>query len=351
MVTYVFLLRITISFSPISTSNSKLRSLPRTLLQPDFLPVSCITMSPQDTNKIRSLAPQDLVPTENVQLEAMQTDLAPSTDIRTLPPRDISTISKSQRHFDEYFQGWEDRPDVSLLDTHRRTSLNSSLPNTSVSAEDAIELSDFVGLSSLAPNCQNSSPPSESQASHGILLKGQLRSHWWWWEIAAVVFSMTCMMAAVVVLANINNTRLSDWSWYLQPNTIISILVTLAKSTMLFSVSTCLSQLKWRHFQDRSAGRPLTHLQDFDEASRGPLGALFLLGNRHLAAFAPFTLALITVASLAIDPMAQEVLKFPSQESLLQNVTTGIGQAYSFFLNPDDQDSISVRPYPCIQSI
>lgn len=329
-------------------------------------------MSPQDSNKIRSLlqsgpnlipdgglasslstrnVAQDQVPAENVQLEAMETDLALSPEIQTRLTRDISTISRSQSHFDEYFRGWDDRPDVSLLDTHRKTSLNSSLPNTSPSVEDAIELSDSVGLSSLAPNCQNNSPPSESQASHGILWERQLRSHWWWGEIAAVVFSMTCMMAAIVVLANINNTRLSDWPSYLQPNTIISILVTVAKSAMLFSVSTCLSQLKWQHFQDRSAGRPLTHLQDFDEASRGPLGALFLLGNRHLAAFAPFTLALITVASLAIDPMAQEVLKFPSQESPLQNVTAGIGQAYSFFLNPDDQDPINVRPSPAIQLI
>lgn len=325
-----------------------------------------MTMSPQDTNRIRSLLhsgsplipdgglgsslstrdfPQSLVPTENVQLGATQADLALSPDIRTLPTPDISTTSRGQSHFDEYFQGWEDQPNVSLLGTHRRTSLNSSLSKTSPSAEDAIELSDSVGLSPLAPNCQNNSPHSESQVCHGSPSKGQLRSYWWWWEIAAVVFSMTCMTAAVVVLANINSTPLSDWSWYLQPNTIISILATLAKTTMLFSVSNCLSQLKWRHFQARSSGWPLTHLQDFDEASRGPLGSLFLLGNRHLAAFAPFTLALITVASLAIDPMAQEVLQFPSKESPLQNVTAGIGQAYSYALNLDDQDSIGVRAY------
>lgn len=289
-------------------------------------------------------SPQNLISADNVKAGAMQAvDLPPSPDLRTLPARDIPTVSRGQNYFDEYFQGWENHTEISLLGAHTRTSLTSSLLNTSPLSGGAIELSDSIGVIPLAPNCQHDHHPSGAQACPGGLPKGQPRSHWWWWEIASVIISMACMVTAVIVLANINNTRLSDWSLYLQPNTILSILATVAKSTMLFSVSICLSQLKWTHFQSRSAGRPLTHLEDFDEASRGPLGSLFLLGNRHLAAFAPCMLALITVASLAIDPMAQEVLKFPKKESHLHNVTTGIGQASSYVLKSDDQDSIDVR--------
>lgn len=154
------------------------------------------------------------------------------------------------------------------------------------------------------------------------------------------------MVAEVVLLANINNTRLSTWSFYYQPNTVISILTTLAKSVMLFSVSTCLSQLKWRHFQTRPAGRPLNHLEDFDDASRGPLGSLLMLGNYRLTAFLPSMLAFITVAALAIDPMAQEVLKLPSKDFALQNISAGIGRAISYSSNTDHRFSRYVRQHP-----
>lgn len=290
---------------------------PRMLLHFDFPPLSCVTMLPSGTTLLRrhdfgpSLSArnssQTSTATENVQVGEMQMDLASSTDTRTLPARHRSIRSRDQSHFDEY------------------------LPMNSVE------------LVPLGTDSQDDRDPSESQTFRHSFLKAQLRSCWWWLEIAAVAISIACMMAAITVLANFNNTRLSDWSLSLQPNTIISILVTVAKSAMLFSVSTCLSQLKWRHFQARPAGRPLGHLQDFDEASRGPLGSLIFLKNHRLAAFTPFTLALITVASLAIDPMAQEVLKYPTKESPLHNVTGGIGQACSYMLKPDDRDHVHVR--------
>lgn len=175
-------------------------------------------------------------------------------------------------------------------------------------------------------------------------------SSWWWWEIIAVLFSMSCMMASVVLLAKLNNTRLSAWSLYLQPNTILSILTTGAKSAMLLSVSTCLSQLKWSHFSCRPTrpGGPLSHLQDFDEASRGPWGSLLILGNFHLAAVMPATLALITVASLAIDPMAQQVLKFPSRETSLHNLSAGIGQASGYSLKFDNPPANFVSIEDCL---
>lgn len=210
--------------------------------------------------------------------------------------------------------------------------------------EGAIQESDSIRLSTLPTTGQKTSLPSKIQVHSRSIPNRRPRSHWWWWEIAAVVFSIACMVAAVVLLANINDTRLSTWSFYFQPNTVISILTTLAKSAILFSVSTCLSQLKWRHFQTRPAGRPLSHLEDFDEASRGPLGSLLMLGNHRLAAFIPSMLALVTVASLAIDPMAQQVLKFPAKDSPLQNISAGIGRASSYSLNLDDQ-SFYGNPY------
>lgn len=309
---------------------------------------SYVTMPPQDNTDIqasvrRSASPsvstfsldddlnssppdrdstQRLTQTENGQFVAPQTNLEQRADTEGLRARrSAESDSGAQSHLDELFQGCGDGPESSLL------SLLSISPSA---REGAIEGSDSFRLRTLQTNGQKTNLPSKTKFYGGSPPNRRPRSHWWWWEIAAVAFSIACMFAAAVLLANINNTRLSTWSFYFQPNTVISILTTLAKSAMLFSVSTCLSQLKWRHFQTRPAGRPLNHLDDFDDASRGPLGSLLMLGNHRLAAFIPSILAFITVASLAMDPMAQQVLKLPRKDFPLQSISAGIGRASSY---------------------
>ncbi|KAK7927503.1 hypothetical protein PG985_004501 [Apiospora marii] len=154
-------------------------------------------------------------------------------------------------------------------------------------------------------------------------------SHAWWWaEIAAVVGSIAAMVALVVVLALCDGWALSRWTFFIQPNTVISILVMVGKTSMLLAVSACLSQLKWKHFLDRR--RPLSHLQAFDNASRGPLGSLSLMGNLRLGAILAFCFALVTTASVAIDPTAQQILQFPSRTTKLENVTSKIGVAKEY---------------------
>ncbi|KAK8059968.1 hypothetical protein PG996_009898, partial [Apiospora saccharicola] len=154
-------------------------------------------------------------------------------------------------------------------------------------------------------------------------------SHSWWWaEIAAVVGSIAAMVALVVVLALSDGRALSLWTFFVQPNTVISILVMVSKTSMLLAVSACLSQLKWKHFLD--GPRPLSHLQAFDNASRGPLGSLFLMGNLRLGAVLAFFFALVTTASVAIDPTAQQILEFPSRTTRLEDVTSKMGTAQQY---------------------
>ncbi|KAK8051637.1 glycoside hydrolase superfamily [Apiospora rasikravindrae] len=151
---------------------------------------------------------------------------------------------------------------------------------------------------------------------------------WWWAEIASVAGSIAAMVALVVVLALFDGRALSQWNFFIQPNTIISILVMVSKTSMLLAVSACLGQLKWKHFHDRP--RPLSHLQIFDSASRGPLGSLFLMGNLRLGAVLAFFFAVVTTASVAIDPTAQQILQFPSRTAKLENVSSELGVAKQY---------------------
>lgn len=153
-------------------------------------------------------------------------------------------------------------------------------------------------------------------------------SSWWWGEIMAVVVSVAAMIAMLVILAQSNGKALAWWSFFFQPNTVVSILAMVSKASMMLVVSACLSQLKWKHFQDRP--RPLSHLQVFDDASRGPWGSLVFVGSLRLGSVLGLLFAIVTVVSLAIDPAAQQILEFPSRTAKLKNVTANIGVAMEY---------------------
>ncbi|KAK8127959.1 c6 and c2h2 transcription factor [Apiospora sp. TS-2023a] len=181
----------------------------------------------------------------------------------------------------------------------------------------------------LSSHLQGDDPPGVQFDSTSNGGRRATTSHSWWWaEIAAVVGSIAAMVALVIVLALSDGRALSLWTFFVQPNTVISILVMVSKTSMLLAVSACLSQLKWKHFLDRP--RPLSHLQAFDNASRGPLGSLYLMGNLRLGAVLAFFFALVTTASVAIDPTAQQILEFPSRTTKLENVTSKIGTARQY---------------------
>lgn len=108
----------------------------------------------------------------------------------------------------------------------------------------------------------------------------------WWMELLAIVVSLACLGANIAFLAVLNNKEYKSWKIArvdFTPNTIISIIATFTKASLLLPVAEVLSQLKWLHFQDRI--QQLSHLQVFDDASRGPLGSLRLLWkvNRNVS--------------------------------------------------------------------
>ena len=97
---------------------------------------------------------------------------------------------------------------------------------------------------------------------------------------------------------------------------------------MMVPVASCLSQLKWRHFMRRSDN--LSILEVFDDASRGPWGSKILLLSIRRRALISWTLAIITIAALGVDPSAQQILDFPTRLTPLKNVTAVFGQANNY---------------------
>ncbi|BCR95402.1 DUF3176 domain-containing protein [Aspergillus luchuensis] len=130
----------------------------------------------------------------------------------------------------------------------------------------------------------------------------------WTMEIASAIFSATCLILLVVFLYYVDGTDYNTWHYRLLPNTVASTIVTVAKATLLLVVSSSLSQLKYDHPNQRT---PLYHIQVLDQASRGPWGSLEVLWRWRLQPGLITAGAFLTVFSLAIDPLAQQILSYP----------------------------------------
>ncbi|KAK3681309.1 hypothetical protein B0T22DRAFT_540208 [Podospora appendiculata] len=136
-------------------------------------------------------------------------------------------------------------------------------------------------------------------------------NRWWLFEISSLVVSILSMMAVLIVLLKTDGTALADWAFLIQPNSLVSVFMTVSKATMIMPIAECISQAKWMAFH-QSAG-PLTKLQTFDEASRGPWGSTRLLLSPKTAGLIGWLGALLTVVSLALDPFTQQVITFPTR--------------------------------------
>ena len=159
----------------------------------------------------------------------------------------------------------------------------------------------------------------------------------WLLEVLSWLLSAACMFAIIAVLVILKDQKLTKWSLAektgLTLNAYISVLSKVAGAALILPVSEALGQLKWSWFLGHS--KQMWDYEIFDNASRGPWGALLLLirtKGRSLAALG----AMITLVSLALDPFFQQVVDFPDRWALV-NATGSIPRItrYSPFYVPE----------------
>ncbi|CRK21330.1 hypothetical protein BN1708_013076 [Verticillium longisporum] len=171
----------------------------------------------------------------------------------------------------------------------------------------------------LLPSDEELSSTIENQRkSNGQRLKQHawLRGWWWWWEIAGCLVSITGCGLLFMMLGSIDQSSRLSWHGFLniEPNTYIAIIATASRTAIMVPIASCLSQLKWRHFQNRP--HRLSHLDLIDNASRGPWGSLQALFRLGLANMVISMLAITTILSLAIGPSVQQVLEIHTRETI-----------------------------------
>lgn len=150
---------------------------------------------------------------------------------------------------------------------------------------------------------------------------------WWWWEIGAAFLSTTCILLIFVTLLTMHGKPLNNWKLSISINATVSILATVARSTLMLLVAQTIGQMKWHHYDSVQS---LKDIQTFDAASRGPWGALVFLVHARGRALLATTAALIVIAALGYEPAAQQMLSFPLR-SVVVETSESVAQVYQAF--------------------
>lgn len=129
----------------------------------------------------------------------------------------------------------------------------------------------------------------------------------WWMEIGACVLGLVTLVAVIGTLQPHQGKPLPQWPYHISVNALISIYVLVLKAAILLVTTEGLGQLKWRRLQ---RDRPLDEFVKYDQATRGPLGALRLLWQLRLRHPLSSAGALIALVVLAIDPFAQQIIRY-----------------------------------------
>jgi len=110
-------------------------------------------------------------------------------------------------------------------------------------------------------------------------------SRWvWWFEMLSLVASAVAIVVTAALLKIFEGKEIPGWATArngLSLNSIFSLLSTLSRSSMLIPLDDALGQLMWLAFAD--GPKRLADAELYNQAGRGPLGALRLMWRRGFA--------------------------------------------------------------------
>lgn len=200
----------------------------------------------------------------------------------------------------------EDQRSTSLFSTTRETYTSLKTGNTGV-------------CSTLNQNDNGKNEDYSIARVASIRSKKAAGSHFgWWWEVYATSLAVASTIAVIAVLIFVQGKPLAEWKMSIQPNSLVAIFSTIAKSALLVPIAECISQLKWTYFE---SPRALSQLQVFDSASRGPWGALVLLWKTKATALLASLGAFITILLLAFEPFTQQVVRVQTKTTWTNEIS------------------------------
>ena len=166
------------------------------------------------------------------------------------------------------------------------------------------------------PNCstpaslQNNHDGSKASSDHSIVSTQPLRQRYhvfryWYWEILAMSAAIILLIAMFVLLTNFNGQPVPEWGLSLNLNTLLAMMSTVFRATILLVLSQTISQAKW-YWLSGSKKRPLLDIQRLDLGSRRALGAISLIPTAAKGSLPVTIAAALSTLSIAIGPFVQQ---------------------------------------------
>jgi len=157
----------------------------------------------------------------------------------------------------------------------------------------------------------------------------QPNAFWSWiWEIFTALLCLGLLAAIAAILARYNGQRVPDWGLSINLSTLIALLATVLRASLVLIAAQVISQAKWNWFSGSQGAQPLQLFQDFDAASRSAISALLLIPRLVLRSPATLTAALITIASYATGPFVQQAIKTVDCDRIVPTLRTSIPVAH-----------------------
>lgn len=128
----------------------------------------------------------------------------------------------------------------------------------------------------------------------------------WTREILACVLVLVAIATVVATLYPHADQPLPQWPYKITINGLLSIYTIVLRGCLAYILTSCIGQLQWKWFA--AGARPLYDAVLYDNAGRGSWGSLTWLWRYHIQQPLTAMGALLTVVSLAIDPMVQQLV-------------------------------------------
>jgi hypothetical protein len=287
----------------------------------------------------QSPSPVDLSPTTTIETSSDRSAVWPIPE----PPPEVIRQQQTRRPLLRFFP--TDRPRVRLEGLAVNATLENRAPEISEFKAD-VKSDHGLGIQNgppKPPSIRIQPPPFENEKSESAPNIAQRieQTLWnynssgniverWILEIVSWLISAICMGAIIAVLIVLRDQPADKWPFTrigFTLNAFVSVLSRIAGAALLLPVAEALGQLKWSWFI-KGDSKKMWDFEMFDNASRGPWGALLLLIHTKGKTVAALG-ALVTIFALALDPFFQQLVSFPEKWTL-QETDSSITRAIRY---------------------
>lgn len=119
------------------------------------------------------------------------------------------------------------------------------------------------------PDIETAQPKNE----RADYFSGKIKT--WLWELLALIICIASLLAIIVTVSIRHGRPPPIFPLGITINAVVAIYSTIMKTTMVYCAAEAVSQSKWIWFGQEA--RNLSDVELYDQASRGPWGALIML--------------------------------------------------------------------------